>query len=757
MSPDDALRIAAEAYEGSTSFIDTNYRKQWEEGLRLFQGRHPVDSKYNSDKYKHRSRLFRPKTRSGIRKLEAMAAMSFFSNIDVVSTDAMNPADQMQEASAAIVKELLNYRLQKSIPWFLTLIGALQDAATVGVCCSYQYWKHRREDTPGEMTPVLDEMGQMVIDQMTGAPQFQETRGVKVLEDRPCVDLLPIENIRFDPASDWRNPVQSSPYVIRMCPMYVADVRDMMEQGKWTTYGDGEIEAARHDTDSTRQTRDGNREDALEGATTLKEFDTVWCHENFVRWRGQEWVYWTLGTKQLLTDPRPLEEEYFHGERPIVVGVCVIETHKVMPPGLSNLGSTLQAEANEIVNQRLDNVKLVLNKRWLVKRGQNVDTESLIRNVPGGVTLTNDPAGDVQEVNWPDVTASAFQEQDRINVDYDELVGAFSQGSVMTNRKMGETVGGMNMISQSSNTMTEYTIRTFTETWVEPVLRQLAKLEQHYESDEVVLALAGERAQLFQRFGIDTVTDELLMQDLTLTVNVGMGATDPNQKLQRFMGALNGYGSIAALGRMEIDLQEVGKEIFGLAGYKDGRRFLNEEIDPRALQLAQQQMQEQMAQMQAQGPQTDPAAMEMEAQRLQLEQQKAQADVATREAEANLNAQVQVEVARIEAEAQVQVAAIEQEAAQTFAAIQQQIAQLGQQVAQVLQAMQEKESEPEEPEEPEGPEEPEAPPMPPQATIVFEAGAIVVDAKSPAVTKTVTGRDSAGNRIELTMTPKGGD
>ena len=736
MNSEDALRIAADAYEGSTSFIDSNYRKQWEEGLRLFQGRHPVDSKYNSDKYKHRSRLFRPKTRSGIRKLEAMAAMSFFSNIDVVSADAMNPADPQQEASAAIVKELLNYRLQKTIPWFLTLIGALQDAATVGVCCSYQYWKHRREEEPGEMAPVLDEMGQMVIDPMTGAPQLEQQSSVKVLEDKPCVDLIPVENIRIDPAADWRNPIQSSPYVIRMCPMYVQDVREMMADGKWTKYADGEIESAKHDTDATRQTREGRREDSMDNTTDLKEFDTVWCHENFVRWGGKEWVFWTLGTKHLLTKPAPLEQEYFHGERPLVIGMCVIETHKIMPPGLSNLGATLQAEANEIVNQRLDNVKLVLNKRWLVKRGQNVDTESLIRNVPGGVTLTNDPAGDVQEVNWPDVTSSAFAEQDRINVDYDELIGNFSQGSVMTNRKMGETVGGMNMISQSSNITTEYTIRTFTETWVEPVLRQLAKLEQHYETDSVVLTLAGERAQLFQRFGIDTVTDELLMQDLTLTVNVGMGATDPNQKLQRFMGALNGYGSIAALGRMEIDLQEVGKEIFGLAGYKDGRRFLNEEIDPRAMQMAQQQMQEQMAQMQAQGPQVDPAAQEMEAQRFQFEQQKAQADMATRESEASLNAQVQVEVARIEAEAQVQVAAIEQQAAQTFTAIQDQIAALGEQMAQIAQMMAEKESEPEEPEEPETMDAP----LPPQATIVFEAGSIVVDAKSPAVTKTVTGR-----------------
>ena len=33
------------------------------------------------------------------------------------------------------------------------------------------------------MAPVLDEMGQMVIDPMTGAPQLEQQSSVKVLED----------------------------------------------------------------------------------------------------------------------------------------------------------------------------------------------------------------------------------------------------------------------------------------------------------------------------------------------------------------------------------------------------------------------------------------------------------------------------------------------------------------------------------------------------------------------------------------------
>lgn len=52
-------------------------------------------------------------------------------------------------------------------------------------------------------------------------------------------------------------------------------------------------------------------------------------------------------------------------------------------------------------------------------------------------------------------------------------------------------------------------------------------------------------------------------------------------------------------------------------------------------------------------------------------------------------------------------------------------------------------------------EKAEPKPAAPAATIVFEAGAIQVDAKSPAVTKTVTGQDGKGNQISLTIKPKG--
>ena len=46
LSESEALRIAEEAFTTSTTYLDSNFRKQWETDLRYFDGRHASDSKY---------------------------------------------------------------------------------------------------------------------------------------------------------------------------------------------------------------------------------------------------------------------------------------------------------------------------------------------------------------------------------------------------------------------------------------------------------------------------------------------------------------------------------------------------------------------------------------------------------------------------------------------------------------------------------------------------------------------------------------
>ena len=136
------------------------------------------------------------------------------------------------------------------------------------------------------------------------------------------------------------------------------------------------------------------------------------------------------------------------------------------------------------------------------------------------------------------------------------------------------------------------------------------------------------------------------------------------------------------------------------------------------------------------------AAREMETMARQLA--KAQADLANRTAEINKRADTELEIARIEADATKYQADLQ---AQSSAAMETLMARLDELSALVIDQGSAA------PAEPAPAPEPVTPPAPPQATIVFEKGAIQVDARNPAVAKTITGRDAQGNEVALTVTP----
>lgn len=585
MNDTEALKLARDAFTASTTYVDANFRKQWQDALRMFQSRHPSDSKYNSEAYRYRSRLFRPKTRSVIRKTEAAIAAAFFANVDVVNLSAANEKDPKQVTGSKFYKELLQHRLTKTIPWFLTLIGGAQDALTVGVVCSYQHWKYREATTGTRNFSVNEDTGAPIMG-FDGGPIAYDQQASRVIEDEPAIDLIPVEELRIDKGASWTNPVKTSPYLIHTIPMYLGDVKMMGEPNRktgepgWIVPADSVLLAATKQTyDPTRQTREGNREDSKDssGSANPTDFDIVWVHKNIMRRNGEDFCYYSLGVEHLLSKPKPLSEIYFHGERPYVMGCAVIETHKIYPGGYPELGKEVQKEINETVNQRQDNVKLALNKRFKVKRGAQVDVRSLVRNVAGSVTMVNHME-DVDTIDFNDVTASSYAEQDRLNVDFDELLGNFSSSSVQTNRKLNETVGGMALISQGANQMTEFSIRTLTETWIEPVLRQMVKLEKYYETDETVIKLVG------QKMGTE-ITDEMFDTDVELNVNVGMGATDPTMRVNRLLTGAKAFADIAAMQAPGLQLVELGKEIFSILGYRDGGRFYSDEQDPRVVKL----------------------------------------------------------------------------------------------------------------------------------------------------------------------------
>jgi hypothetical protein len=539
------LDLAKIAYSGSTTYFDAYVRPAIEQGIRQFQGRHATGSKYLSEAYKLKSKTFRPKTRTAIRKHEASAAMAFFSTEDVVNIRPDNDDDVLQAAAVEAYKYLLQRRLarnsrNRSVPWFLIACAGYQEAMSSGTVAGKWDWEHK---------PKKD-------------------------IDRPVARLIPSENLRLDPGADWTDPINSSPFVIELVPMYVKDVKAKMRDGKWKPLTEQQMLSARSGGyDSTRMVREG-KADSKENSTAINDFTIVWVHEVVMEHDGQDLIYYTMGTEHLLTEPAPIKARYFHGQRPWVLGHCIIEAHKVYKSSLCDITRDQQNEINDLANQRLENIKLVLNKRYQVLRNKQVDLRSITRNTAGSVTLVSDH-NDIKVIDTNDITSSSYAEQDRLDVAFDDLVGGFSGSSVANNRKLNETVGGMNLLSTSANLVGEYQLRTYTETFIEPFLQLFLEMERHYETDTTLLTNAMAAAGLGQEEMTGENIQQVLDQEVYMTAAVGMNNTNPQVQVERFVYGLSSLSKFRP-GLMErLKDEEVVKELFGKLGYRDGARFFD--------------------------------------------------------------------------------------------------------------------------------------------------------------------------------------
>jgi hypothetical protein len=569
LTDEQLMALVTDAESLSSRYMETAFRTAWTRAYKAYRNEHFDGSKYLSDQFKARSKIFRPKTRSAVRKNMAAAAEALFSTMDAITIAPQDEADPMQRASAAIKHELINYRLSRNsgkagIAWFQIAIGARQDSQLTGVCVSKQSWRYLEA-------------------------------GGKVREDRPEITLYPPENVLIDPSAHWVNPAQSGIYLILRNPMQVDDIMTMMRPNgmsltPWRTITEEKLRSfasSPMDALNTRRARQGGV-DNQDRTTTGRNFGVVWVYEVFMRIGGEEYCWWTIEGRHMLSDPVRTEVVYpaNGGERPVTIGFGSLDAHTPIPMSPVETWQQLQQEANDLANLRLDHMKQVVSPITKVRRGRQVDLQQIQKRGPNTVVLLKD-LDDVEFDRPQDVPPSAHTESAYINNDFDDIAGSFNQASVQGNRQLNETVGGMRLLSGSANAITEFDLRVWVETWVEPTLSQILKLEEMFENDETLLAIAGERAKLFQRYGIDEITDRLLMQESLVRVNVGTGAgtSDPLQKLKKFQMAAETLGSVlepyAATGQMQLpplDIKAITDEVFGAAGYKDGgERFF---IDP---------------------------------------------------------------------------------------------------------------------------------------------------------------------------------
>lgn len=625
-------QMAQRTLRTSTTWFEASASRTIQRNYSNFHSRHPAGSKYHHELYRLRSQTFRPKTRGLVRRSEAAVAVALFSTTDLIDISSWNDTDPDQRDAAEVGSAIIQYRLEHSIPWFLTAVGAAQDAAITGLVIARLSWRYK---TRSHDVIEFDDEG-----------NSHKGTDLEVLEDRPWVDLVPIENVRFDPGCDWRDPLGTSPYWIDKMPMYVGDAKKMAERaneeygGRW--YFDIPDESwwafTQPETPGVRNARQDGQVDPYADRTGVPDFETVWIHRYFMRLNDTDYVFDMIADRALLSRPRPVLEVYPHleyGQRPYVVGTAAAEAHKPLPTSPAGMVSETQAEINELANLRMDGIRNATLGRWLVRRGATVDIDTLKHGVANSAVFADNVSTDLRELKQQDIPASVFAETDRVNLEFDEVTGNFSMASVSSNRKLNETVGGMNLLSGDAAQVKEYEIRTLVETFFEPLLNQLYAMEQVYETDEALLTEVVSHTQL----PLERVLDLLAMK-VKVRINVGFNSTSPERRIQRISTGIKAVAELAPEQQARVNGAEVAKEVFGALGYKNPNRFYmaDESDDPEKEALKQQ-----VAQLQQM--------------------------IAGRQ----LEAQSRIEVANIQAQARLQQAAMDGQSRERIAILQLQL------------------------------------------------------------------------------------
>ncbi len=594
------LQLVREAEQQALLYQNQNNRRAWSQSFRAWHNEHFSGSKYLKPDWRNRSKIFIPKTRSAVRKDSAAVMASLFNSVDAINCLPGDEGDNNQRAAAALLQELVNYRTDRasgkaSAPWFLLANGARQDALLTGVCLSKQSWDLEFRQNGWEEVDVVDEGGGIAtVKREVWLPE----------RDRPNMQLIPPENFVIDPAADWTNPVQSAAYIILKWPMRIDDIRRNVKRphSPWNDVPDSilrtAVQASKFDMEELRRARESGI-DRYDESQTGWEFQIIWVYEVFMKTAGDDWTFVSAGDKAYLTDPQPVREAYPEqfGERPLAMGYGNLESHRIFPMSAVESWQQLQLEINDLRNLALDATKQNVMPVTKVVRGRNIDLDQVKRRSSGSAIIVTKP----DDVTWeqpPQLSQAVPLMNRELELEFDDLAGQFNGGTTENNNALSRTLGGLKLVAGSANAVQEYDIRVWIATWAEPALAQFARLIQYYESDPIILGICGNRAQLFEKYGVNQVTNELLEQEVLVRVSVGLGAGDPNARLQKFQMATSIAAPLLAQskqfqsGEYTVNADAVMDEVYGAAGYRDGGKRFITKGQPQQNPMGGLQMQE---------------------------------------------------------------------------------------------------------------------------------------------------------------------
>lgn len=276
--------------------------------------------------------------------------------------------------------------------------------------------------------------------------------------------------------------------------------------------------------------------------------------------------YWIIVVNRSVL-VRSIPNPYNHQHAPL----CKITLFEDPNPswfgiGIGKIGKPCQERLNKIVNQRLDNVDLVLNKQGFYNGNDTlINVKKLQISKPGQWHKVTDTSTSIRWMDIPDVTTSSYKEEEIAKADFRESTGA-TMPLMPTGEGQHRTAMGINLLQSAAGARFKPVLRKMESDFIASLAQMfLSMLQQFMVLPEWIMVTSSNGAQK---------PIQVRPEDIQAKVQfIPTGVSETlNKEVQ--IGQLLRFKELT-INDPTVNRVEINKRIAELMGFKDVQKLLS--------------------------------------------------------------------------------------------------------------------------------------------------------------------------------------
>jgi len=451
---EDAVQYVSDLYNAVKQWRDPQ-ETRWKRFYKLYRNYRTVsDTPYKSN-------IFVPYVFSKVETVVPKMLGTMFNTRPIISVQARKGAT---EDMASLLEVLLEYQLDEDqLEFFSKILEFFKECAVYG----------------SSFAKII--------------PKFNDDD----LASFNYIDVEPIDLFHIFP--DYRaKSIRRMKYIIQLSYTDYDDLERMARAGFYQNVKEllGKLESM--------SSVDEYKKKRLTSVGILDEygFDSNRRVVEVLEYWDRENIY-TIGARREILKK---EKNPFGGLLPFIMARYVPVQHELYGIGIPEIAESLQEELNDVRNQRMDNVNLIINRMFIANKYADIDFDSLV-SYPGNVILASD-VNAIKDLTTPDVTQSAYKEEEIIKSDIDTATGEYPYDAGAPPMRR-ETATGIVKLQQASNIRFDTVVKMLEFTVLRSIAKTFLWLDYHFLEPEEFARIVG-KEEYAKRNG-----DAFYQQDIT--------------------------------------------------------------------------------------------------------------------------------------------------------------------------------------------------------------------------------------------------